>query len=736
MDVMTANLCKYGRGKVGYARILICVDACESDDLKSTRFFYTWSKSPQQPTTSIFKKLDRVVMNDGLLQKFCKAYALFLPYMSSDHCLAILIILNEVDKKFKAFRFTNYIADKDDFLPNVFEISAKESQSMMDKDLFNKDIKKMECEILKEFTEAVMDEEKLLFQQAKVDWFLALGWYLEEIHPGDDVITIKRWCHDIYGDNVRDSVTASGSGRLKVDLEPSTWQRRQEYKATPDENPIRTLGDYSKPSHEGYRNTIELPVGNNVVPLRSDTIWLVQNGCSFHRLWSEDLNKHLKDFLKLVDSLDLDGENRERTCLRLFQFSLRDQASNWLERLPAGSITKWENLTTRFLAQFFSPGRTAKLHNDILMFQQHHGESLSEAWTYFKDLLQKVPHHGIDLWLQVQIFFDHANPVTRRTIDQSAGVKAVTLPQGVLSTSDCHLIELKNQVQRLMEAHLALTQPTQVNNITTSCKICSGPHDTQYCMEDPEQSFVEYASSRTNEAGKGLVSNFMASQDARLSKFEADFKQQQNEMTNKIDTVLKAITDRIAGTLPSDTVKNPKLSTSPQQNDSRDSMDEEEKQEREGDLEDTNTLAYIEERRDTPLLERKDIAAVDNLGSNKDDEGIEWLDVEEPLYLVDTSEEFVYESIKEMPKCLLNYDFRIKKGDPRNLKIPCMIGHKFTANAYIDVDLPMNIKVILSEDDYDRGCRKPSDLEDGFYKDTIKLGPEYLTGMDDEGEVT
>ncbi|GJU53627.1 hypothetical protein Tco_1227341 [Tanacetum coccineum] len=83
-----------------------------------------------------------------------------------------------------------------------------------------------------------------------------------------------------------------------------------------DENPIRTLGDYSKPSHEGYRNTIELPEGNNV------------------------------DFLKLVDSLDLDGENKERTRLRLFQFSLRDQASNWLERLPAGSISTWEDLTT------------------------------------------------------------------------------------------------------------------------------------------------------------------------------------------------------------------------------------------------------------------------------------------------------------------------------------------------------------------------------------------------------
>ncbi|GJT85070.1 zinc finger, CCHC-type containing protein [Tanacetum coccineum] len=117
-----------------------------------------------------------------------------------------------------------------------------------------------------------------------------------------------------------------------------------------DENPIRTLRDYSKPSHEGYRNTIELPVRINVVPLRSDTIRLVQNGCSFHGLRSEDSNQHLKDFLKLVDSLDLDGENRERTRLRLFHFSLRDQASNWLERLPTGSITTWEDLTTRFLA--------------------------------------------------------------------------------------------------------------------------------------------------------------------------------------------------------------------------------------------------------------------------------------------------------------------------------------------------------------------------------------------------
>nr|GEZ50688.1 MAK10-like protein [Tanacetum cinerariifolium] len=137
------------------------------------------------------------------------------------------------------------------------------------------------------------------------------------------------------------------------------------------------------------------------------------------------------------------------------------------------------------------------------------------------------------------IFYDHVNLVTRRTIDQSAGgklrehnaeeswelledlalydneswndprnfakpVKAIALPQDVPITSDRHLIELETQVQRLMEAHLALTQPTQVNKSTTSCEICNGPHDTLYCMENPKQAFVDYASSRTNKAG-GLL---------------------------------------------------------------------------------------------------------------------------------------------------------------------------------------------------------------------------------------
>ncbi|GKF06317.1 hypothetical protein Tco_0036985, partial [Tanacetum coccineum] len=227
-----------------------------------------------------------------------------------------------------------------------------------------------------------------------------------------------------------------------------------------DENPIRTLGIYSKPSHEGYRNTIELLEGNNMVPLRSDTIRLVQNGCSFHGLLSEDPNQHLKDFLKLVDSLDLNG-----------------------------SISTWEDLTTRFLTQFFPSGRTAKLRNDILIRTidqsasgKLHDRNAEESWALLEDL----------------VLYDNKSWNDPR--DFAKLVKAISLPQDVPSTFDRRLVELKNQVQHFMEAHLAPKQPIQVNKITSSCEICSGPHDTQYCMENPEQAFVEYASSRTDEA--------------------------------------------------------------------------------------------------------------------------------------------------------------------------------------------------------------------------------------------
>ncbi|GJV51886.1 zinc finger, CCHC-type containing protein, partial [Tanacetum coccineum] len=289
------------------------------------------------------------------------------------------------------------------------------------------------------------------------------------------------------------------------------------------ENPICTLGDYSKSSHKGYRDTIELPEGNNVVPLRSDTIQLVQNRCSVHGLWSEEPNQHLKDFLKLVDSLDLDVANSERTHLRLFQFSLCDQASKWLERLPAGSISTWEDLTTCFLAQFFPPGRTAKLRNDILMFQQHQGESLSEVWTRFKDLL---PHHGTNLWLQCKECL-----VTIKKLAQyeDEGWNDPVIPEeGSLDYKNPDI----EQLLRVMEYKVDTLMKDAISLI--------GRSESVFGMRSNEMYQLRPEPSRQKEF-EHIVTNFILDQEERVKQLEeymkmilGDFRQLSLEVTRRL----------------------------------------------------------------------------------------------------------------------------------------------------------------------------------------------------------
>nr|GEU34703.1 MAK10-like protein [Tanacetum cinerariifolium] len=152
-------------------------------------------------------------------------------------------------------------------------------------------------------------------------------------------------------------------------------------------------------------------------------------------------------------------------------------------------------------------GWTSKLRNDILMFQKHQGESLSEAWTHFKDLLQKVPYHGIDLWLLIQILYDHVNPITRQTINQAAGGKLRDKSDeeswALLEDLTLYDNEIWSDPRDSAKPVKAISMPQDfpIKKIASSCEICSGPHDTQYCMKNPEQAFFEYASTRTDKAG-------------------------------------------------------------------------------------------------------------------------------------------------------------------------------------------------------------------------------------------
>ncbi|GKA25703.1 hypothetical protein Tco_0711812 [Tanacetum coccineum] len=238
------------------------------------------------------------------------------------------------------------------------------------------------------------------------------------------------------------------------------------------------------------------------------------------------------------------------------------------------------------------------------------------------------------------------------------------------------------------------------------------------------------------------MSNFMASQDARLSKFEADFKKQQSEMTNKINTVLKAIIDRIEGILPSDMVKNPKLSTSSVLS----AQDEEEEKD---NLENIHvnpftppdpsvsfisekllklnsffeSLGLVPQSSNTKLVCTKgdddDVMFIEIIQKNDDSRKEEPKAGEQEVEYFDmlpTRSELAYHKTDEiaykMPHKIKQYD------SLSNLE------KEHTESVYL-----------RNEEDKRRGVEYVMSKILGFYKECLELRPEYVTGMDDEGEV-
>nr|GEW26052.1 MAK10-like protein [Tanacetum cinerariifolium] len=108
---------------------------------------------------------------------------------------------------------------------------------------------------------------------------------------------------------------------------------------------------------------------------------------------------------------------------------------------------------------------------------------------------------------------------------------------------------------------LLQTQPTQVNKITASCGICSGPDDTQYFMKDPEQAFVEYASSRTGEAGEDGDVMFIeiVSKDDNSRKEEPKVGEQKVEYFDIFSTKSELAYHKylMCGPIPSIFLRNP-----------------------------------------------------------------------------------------------------------------------------------------------------------------------------------
>ncbi|GJR46787.1 reverse transcriptase domain-containing protein [Tanacetum coccineum] len=135
-------------------------------------------------------------------------------------------------------------------------------------------------------------------------------------------------------------------------------------------------------------------------------------------LYIENPIHHIKHFLSVVDHIKADGATRDASRLCFFHFTLKGKAKEWLDKIPPGTITSWEQIVSKFLDKFFPPECTARIRDKILQFRQSDNESIKDAWKCFQDLLHQAPHHGIKKWLLVQLFYDNMIPKDKEKLNQ------------------------------------------------------------------------------------------------------------------------------------------------------------------------------------------------------------------------------------------------------------------------------------------------------------------------------
>ena len=158
-----------------------------------------------------------------------------------------------------------------------------------------------------------------------------------------------------------------------------------------------TMEDFWRPIIQEEYFAIRQPtVDANKFELKPTLITTVQQH-QFTGHPTEDPNEHLGRFLRMANTVKLNGVRPEVIKLHLFPFSLRDIAATWYESLPYGSVDTWEELVEAYLGGFFPPSLTSERRREIIVFQQGEDESLYIAWERFKRLLKRYPMHGIDL---------------------------------------------------------------------------------------------------------------------------------------------------------------------------------------------------------------------------------------------------------------------------------------------------------------------------------------------------
>ncbi|GJZ74163.1 hypothetical protein Tco_0638309 [Tanacetum coccineum] len=146
----------------------------------------------------------------------------------------------------------------------------------------------------------------------------------------------------------------------------------QEYSEEEEaESTAETMEQYMSKSRTDYGSGVARPKIDNKDQFELKGQFLKElRENTFSGSDNEDANKHIENVLEIVDLFHVPNITVDQLMLRDFLISLTGAVSRWLRNEPTGSIKTWEDLKTKFLNKYCSPGRTARKMEECNNFQQ------------------------------------------------------------------------------------------------------------------------------------------------------------------------------------------------------------------------------------------------------------------------------------------------------------------------------------------------------------------------------
>ena len=73
---------------------------------------------------------------------------------------------------------------------------------------------------------------------------------------------------------------------------------------------------------------------------------------------AEDPNEHMGRFMRMANTVKLNGVRLEVIKMQLFPFPMRDVAATWFDSLLVGLVNTWEKSVEAYMSRFFPPTLT------------------------------------------------------------------------------------------------------------------------------------------------------------------------------------------------------------------------------------------------------------------------------------------------------------------------------------------------------------------------------------------